>query len=306
MFYQWNHIMKAAIIVDDNSLEKEIGDKSCQLIFKSLEKLNYEYELFRFPKDLDKFLSKYKEFQIAIPVIHWWFWEWWQISWMCELLNLPTLFSPSDVHWICFHKSATNAFVSQLWVNIPPSYYLTNIEEIDKIPFSWPFFVKPNKSGSSLDCGRFESIEQWSSLIEKILKYSWVCIQKAIKAREFTVSVSGDKTPKILGIMEIITEKEFFDFDAKYKRDKTKEIFPVLDKNLEDELVSNSLKIYSKLWLTDLWRVDYLYSDKLYFLEVNTIPWLTPNSFLPQCVKHYWYEDFSIFLQELIINKLNN
>jgi D-alanine-D-alanine ligase len=90
--------------------------------------------------------------------------------------------------------------------------------------------------------------------------------------------------------MEVLTEKEFFDYDAKYKRDRTKEIFPDLEKDIKEEIENISLKIYKKLCLTDIARIDFLFSDKLYFLEVNTIPGMTPTSFLPQCVKHYGYK----------------
>ena len=89
--------------------------------------------------------------------------------------------------------------------------------------------------------------------------------------------------------MEVLTQRDFFDYDAKYKRKQTKEIFLDLEQNLKKEIENISLKMYKKFRLTDIARIDFLLADNLYFLEVNTIPGMTPMSFLPQCVKKYGY-----------------
>ncbi len=104
--------------------------------------------------------------------------------------------------------------------------------------------------------------------------------------------------------MEVVTEKEFFDFDAKYKRDKTKEIFPELAPNLQQIIEDAAMSIYKKFRITDIARIDCILADKLYFLEINTIPWMTPMSFFPQCIKQYGYEWFEQFLEECIQQKV--
>ena len=294
--------MHIALFNDEISLEKEISDKSIILFKDSLERLWYTYQVINRPSMKDIFLKNYKNFDIWIPIIHWWYWEWWQITAMLELLWIPYLFANHNTHSLCFNKYSTNLVAKDLGIKTPNTYHINDSKEVENINFPWPYFIKPNTSWSSIDCGKFENIHEAKKLIEKICKYDSVCIQEAIKWREFTVSISWDyNNPTILWIMEIITQREFFDFDAKYKRDKTKEIFPELKDELKTELDEFSKKIYQKLKIKDLARIDYLYSNnKLYFLEINTIPWMTSMSFFPQCIKHYGYEWFEIFLKEII------
>lgn len=294
--------MHIALFNDEISLEKEISNKSIVLFKESMEKLWYTYQVINWPSMKNIFLKNYKKFDLGIPIIHWWYGEWWQITAMLELLSIPYLFANHDTHSLCFNKYVTNLVAQDLWIKIPKTHHINNPKEIENINFPWPYFIKPNTSWSSIDCGKFDNLDLAKNLIKKICKYDSVCIQEVIKWQEFTVSISGDyNKPTILWIMEIITQREFFDFDAKYKRDKTKEIFPNLPKKLKTELEEFSKKIYQKLKIKDLCRVDYLYSkSKLYFLEINTIPWMTPMSLLPQCVKHYGYKWFEIFLKEII------
>ena len=299
--------MHIALFNDEISLEKEISDKSIILFKDSLERLWYTYQVINRPSMKDIFLKNYKNFDIWIPIIHWWYWEWWQITAMLELLWTPYLFANHSTHSLCFNKYLTNLVAKDLEIKTPNTYHINDSKEVENINFPWPYFIKPNTSWSSIDCGKFENIHEAKKIIEKICKYDSVCIQEVIKWREFTVSISWDyNNPTILWIMEIITQREFFDFDAKYKRDKTKEIFPELKDELKTELDEFSKKIYQKLKIKDLARIDYLYSNnKLYFLEINTIPWMTSMSFFPQCIKHYGYEWFEIFLKEIIENNIS-
>jgi D-alanine-D-alanine ligase len=105
--------------------------------------------------------------------------------------------------------------------------------------------------------------------------------------------------------MEIITQKPFFDYDAKYALEQTKEVFLLWEPNLQQQLSQSATQIFSALGCKDIARIDFISSQgKLYFLEVNTIPGMTETSFYPQCVLHAWYPSFAIFLDKLIQAKL--
>ena len=89
-----------------------------------------------------------------------------------------------------------------------------------------------------------------------------------------------------LPVIEIITENEFFDYEAKYNG-HSREVCPAqIPDTLRDEIQEVSKKIYSHLGCAGLVRVDYISSeDGLYFLEVNTIPGMTSASLVPQMVR---------------------
>jgi D-alanine-D-alanine ligase len=89
-----------------------------------------------------------------------------------------------------------------------------------------------------------------------------------------------------LPVIEIITENEFFDYEAKYNG-HSREVCPAqIPDSLRDEIQEVSKKIYAHLGCAGLVRVDYIASEEgLYFLEVNTIPGMTSASLVPQMVR---------------------
>ena len=135
-----------ALFTDETSLEGEIGNKSLVLIEQSLQELNYTYKVFSRPSMRDEFLQNYKTFDLGIPVIHGGIGENGQIAALLELLGIPYLFSSSSVHSLCFDKYASYLLVKDLGYTIPHTYHLTTMDEIANIPFSGPYFIKPNTS----------------------------------------------------------------------------------------------------------------------------------------------------------------
>ena len=87
--------------------------------------------------------------------------------------------------------------------------------------------------------------------------------------------------------MEIVTsDGAVFDYHEKYETDGSNEIFPILDTHLTDELIASSEKISRLLRCSAVVRIDWRYDGKdIYFLEVNTIPGFTKNSFIPKMWK---------------------
>ncbi len=111
--------------------------------------------------------------------------------------------------------------------------------------------------------------------------------EAAVVGRELTCAVYFDgKGLVALPVIEIITENEFFDYEAKYKG-QSREVCPAqIPDALRDEIQEVSKKVYAHLGCTGLVRVDYISSEKgLYFLEVNTIPGMTSASLVPQMVR---------------------
>lgn len=292
-----------AIILDSLSPEASVAQKWLLLMVKSLDALQKEYRVYDRHTDRDEFLAEYKDISCVIPLIHGGIGEWWQVTAMCEMLWLPCIFSSSDVHSFCFDKQRTNTFVQNLWYVVPQSSYFLSWDEI-QIGFAWPYFVKPARNWSSLDCWRFDNIDDAKNLIQKITDYDIACVQEVIVWREMTVSLAGDRDGdiEVLWIMEILTERAFFDFDAKYKLDKTQEIFPDLSDELRKHISDMCVDIYRRVQLTDCARIDIILRwEEIVFLEINTIPGMTETSFLPKCVEKAGYR-FDDFLRRLILH----
>ena len=110
-------------------------------------------------------------------------------------------------------------------------------------------------------------------------------IERYIKGREINCGILGNKKPYALPLIEIIPEKEFFDYQAKYDPALAKEITPaLLDRETTRKMQEPAIKAYQALSCRGFARVDMFLEEggRIYVSEVNTIPGLTKNSLLPK------------------------
>ena len=151
-----------------------------------------------------------------------------------------------------------------------------------------PMFVKPTDGGSSFGVTKVKSAADFDKAVEYAFSEGNMLIaEAAIVGRELTCAVYNDGGENVaLPVIEIITENEFFDYEAKYNG-YSREVCPAqIPDELRDEIQEVSKKVYAHLGCSGLVRVDYISSaDGLYFLEVNTIPGMTSASLVPQMVR---------------------
>ena len=130
-----------------------------------------------------------------------------------------------------------------------------------------------------------------------------VLIEQGIQGREFTCAAYSDaECVKALPVIEIVTDNDYFDYDAKYNG-RSREVCPA---EASDDIVrlvqSTTSLIYSNLGCAGLVRMDYILAeDGLYFLEVNTIPGMTSASLVPKMVRAAGL-DLTDWLSDIIEN----
>ena len=213
-----------------------------------------------------------------------------------DMMNVPYTTCNAIVSALTFNKSYCNKVVKDFnVVNIANSVHLIKGE-----PFSvgsileqiqLPMFVKPNESGSSLGVTKVKAVEELLPAIEKAFKEdTQVLIEEFIEGRELTIGVyrrSGNTYT--LPATEIVSKNEFFDFEAKYTPGVTNEITPApITTDIEEMLDSKSQYIYRHLNCKGVVRMDFILqnnTNKLYFLEVNTMPGQSEASIVPQQVR---------------------
>ena len=151
-----------------------------------------------------------------------------------------------------------------------------------------PMFVKPTDGGSSFGVTKVKAVEDFDKAVEVAFSEgNMLLAEAAVVGRELTCAVYFDgKELQALPVIEIITENEFFDYEAKYQG-LSREVCPAqIPDTLRDKIQEVSKKIYAHLGCTGLVRVDYICpGEELYFLEVNTIPGMTSASLVPQMVR---------------------
>lgn len=164
------------------------------------------------------------------------------------------------------------------WLMAPVS-----IKEVSE-KLGFPVVVKANKQGSTIGLTVVRETGDLEAAIKEAYRYDdEVMIERFVQGRELTVGVLQDQP---LAVGEIIPLKsEIFDYASKYQTGGAKEIFPAdLPDNKSAEVQELGLRVHRALKLQDYSRVDFLMDDlrKIWCLEANTLPGLTPTSLLPQ------------------------
>ena len=206
-----------------------------------------------------------------------------------EMLGIP--YTTGDVlnMSITFNKKATTTFLKSLGFSVAESVVLYKNEEwnADSIlhRVGLPCFVKPNNGGSSIGTSKVKELGQLVPAIEKAFKEDGqVIIESFLNGTEVTCGViQWEGKVRALPMTEIVSENEFFDFEAKYKG-KSNEITPArIDKALFEEIQNLSEKIYIQLKCRGMIRVDFIIHDGLpHVVEVNTVPGFSAASIIPQ------------------------
>src|SRR5436190_1987752 len=162
-------------------------------------------------------------------------------------------------------------------------------EIADKLKF--PVFVKPNNGGSSIGMSKVrQSSDEFGAAIEKALREDdQVLIEECIEGREFTVGVFKTKGNIIvLPITEVISKKDFFDYEAKYEG-ASSEVTPAdIDEVVADKIRDTAKRIYEIFNCRGVVRIDFIYNEEAkqpFMLEINTIPGQSEASIVPQQVK---------------------
>lgn len=151
----------------------------------------------------------------------------------------------------------------------------------------FPCVVKPCSAGSSVGVSIVQTKEDFEKAMIDAFKFEGqVLVEQYIKGREFSIGVLGGKA---LPIIEIIPKTGFYDYVNKYQAGNTEEICPaVLDEATTKLLQDEACHAFEELHLQSYARIDFLLDEndgKIYCLEANTLPGMTPISLLPQEAK---------------------
>ncbi|PZU89664.1 MAG: D-alanine--D-alanine ligase [Chryseobacterium sp.] len=195
---------------------------------------------------------------------------------------------------LTFNKKDTLAVLSKYGIPSAKSIYLRKGEAIsdDEIveKLGLPIFVKPNQSGSSLGISKVKEKSELAKALEVAYKEDdEILIESALNGMEVSVGVLDYQGEVIvLGITEIVPDKEFFDYEAKYEG-ASQEITPArIDEETKKKVEEISIKAYKSLGMSGFSRSEFIIVDGIpHLLEMNTNPGFSPASILPQQAKIY-------------------
>lgn len=213
-----------------------------------------------------------------------------------EMLDIPFTSCGMVTSALTFNKSYCNKVVASLnVVNVSKSVHIFRDQPFDTKAIlqelQLPVFVKPAEGGSSIGMSKVNTAEELEPAIEKAFKEDvQILIEEFVKGREITCGLykaNGEFT--VLPATEILSTKEFFDYEAKYTPGKAREVTPA---EAPEEVISliqaTARKLYDKLNCRGIVRMDFIWEEeknRLFFLEVNTMPGQSENSIVPQQVR---------------------
>ncbi|WP_312791783.1 D-alanine--D-alanine ligase family protein [Sphingobacterium sp.] len=238
-----------------------------------------------------------------------------------DLLNIPYTSCDALTSALTMNKGYTKAVLADI-----PELYLaksvllfeaqrSDAANIVESNLSLPYFVKPNAGGSSIGMTKVKESIQLQEAIDKAFDAEntgkQVIVEEFVTGREFSEGIFRNAGGElvVLPATEVRTTREFFDFEAKYVPGLTEEITPA-DLTIEQqERAARILReIYIRLNCKGMVRVDFFLendTDKFYFIEINTIPGQTAQSFIPQQVRAFGMKEGE-FYGELIESALQS
>src|SRR5690554_751253 len=298
-----------AIVWGGYSSESVVSEKSAAGIYSFLE--NGKYNLYKVRIDRHAWEAEYRggllpinknnfsfsvdgktiRFDFAYITIHGTPGEDGVLQGYFDMLGIPYSNCGVLPSALTFNKFICNNFLINFGVRVAPSVVLRknspyNAEEIIA-DLGLPVFVKPNLGGSSFATTKVkETLELEGAINEAFVEASEVIIECFIAGTEVTCGCfETEKGLVALPLTEVVSENEFFDYDAKYNG-QVEEITPARIPDAIAQAIQEETKnIYRLVGAKGIIRADYIIQDSTpVLLEVNTTPGMTATSFIPQQV----------------------
>jgi len=290
---------KILILEGGNNEEHDVSLVTSREIQKILNQNKLKFKILRVnPKNFHKKIINYKNF-VCINALHGPFGEDGQTQKILKKNKIPFSHSNIKSSNLCFNKSASKREIIKNKL-MSPKFYLLNINDLNEKKLITiksklkKFVIKPNRSGSSFGIKIIKNQKEFDILISnleefkrKLNNHKEILIEEYISGRELTVStIKMEKEIHALAVTEIKSKNNFFDYKAKYSKGYAKHILPAkLNKINYAKCLKLATKAHKLLGCNSLARTDFIFDtkkNKIFFLETNTQPGLTPISLLPE------------------------
>ncbi|MFT4856239.1 MAG: D-alanine-D-alanine ligase [Algoriphagus sp.] len=320
---------RIALVTGGYTGESVISLKSAAVVEKIIDKERYDvYKIFIYPGNWhhltetgEKVMVDLNDFSLTINgekikfdgifnILHGSPGEDGKLAGYFDMIGLPYTTCDQLTSAITMNKSYTKAIVDDIpELHIAKSIQLfensaANISRIDS-ELTLPLFIKPNNGGSSIGMSKVKTWEELPAALDKAFSEdTQVLVEEFISGREFSIGAfRGKGEINVLPSTEIVSSKEFFDFESKYIAGMTEEITPGRMNTEEVERVGRiATQVYEKLNCKGAVRIDYFLQKEtaqFYFIEINTVPGQTETSLISQQVKAIG-KDVKEFYTELI------
>ena len=320
---------KIALVTGGFTGESVISLKSAAVVEKSIDRALYEvFTIYIYPGDWyyltasgEKISVDLNDFSLMLgadkitfdgvfTILHGSPGEDGKLAGYFDLLGIPYTTCDQLTSAITMNKGYTKAIVQtipELQVARSMQLFERDVDAVAKIQeeLQLPLFIKPNNGGSSIGMTKVKTWEELPEALDKAFaEDSQVLVEEFVSGREFSVGIFKEKGQiTVLPATEIVSSREFFDYEAKYVPGVCEEITPGRMSSEEVARVERiSKKVYAVLNCKGAVRIDYFLQEDtgaFYFIEINTVPGQTETSLISQQVRAMGME-VSLFYTLLI------
>lgn len=267
-----------------------------------------------------------KQMDCIFPVLHGLYGEDGTIQGLFELLKIPYVGCKVLSSSISMDKAYTKIILEKAGLKQAPYVYIredkgkyryiekdfteTNctLEEVSKKieeNISYPMFIKPSNSGSSVGINKAKTKEELKNAIKFASKYDKkILIEQGIDGREVECAVLGNEDVIASCIGEVLSAEEFYSFDSKYNNQESRTQIPAdLPEKITEKIRKQAIKAFKAVNGSGLSRVDFFVENKtneIIINEINTMPGFTNISMYPKL-----FEASGISYSELLDRIIN-
>jgi len=281
-----------AVLMGGWSPEREVSLSSGRECAKALVDRGYKVRVIDVGRDLPALLRALEPRpDVIFNALHGVGGEDGTVQGVFEMLGVPYTHSGVLASAMAMHKPMAKTIFRDAGLPVAEGVVARPEELAERDPMPAPFVVKPVNQGSSVGV-RIVRINDnsWREEVTEWCFGSEMLVERFVPGRELTVAVMGDRA---LGVCEIVPRGTFYDYTAKYAAGGSDHLVPApIPAAICEEALDIGLRAHQVLGCRGLSRADLRYDDtpagdgRLYLLEVNTQPGMTPTSLVPDIARH--------------------
>lgn len=277
---------KTMVVYGGSSAEREVSILSANAVQQAMERLKIPsakidiFDLLAREKSLELFCAEHRP-DVAFLAVHGTHAEDGAIQGLLEMLGVAYTGSGQRACTLAMDKQLAKLIVSKEGVNVPWALMIRRGEPVPG-EVEFPLIVKPNSEGSSIGVSRVYDRSELATALDRLWEtYEEVLVERLLVGTEISVPVLGSRA---LPAVELVPASGIYDFAAKYTPGATEEIVPA---RLPEEVLLRAQEValtsHRALGCRGATRTDMIVVDGTpWFLELNTLPGLTPTSILPR------------------------
>ena len=289
--FSLDNLGKVAVLMGGTAAERAVSLNSGQQVVQALQQVGVEAEAFDV-QSLQAVVQAVDGADLAFIALHGRWGEDGQVQAILQSLGVSFTGSKMAASALAMDKLRSKLAWQGAGLPTPNFIWVSDV-----LPFSWkrfhqaemdfPVMVKPSREGSSIGMQKVVDESELLAALKDAQQFdAEILIEQWITGREFTAAILGDEA---LPLIELETDRDFYDFEAKYHSDTTQYHCPVhLSAGKEQQMQKLAKQAFEVLGAEGWGRVDLMLDSQLnpYLIELNTVPGMTDHSLVPMAAKH--------------------